>query len=164
METAHFTETINSAKENYLDLIERLYGVYSLQYAQRYFDAGMQPIPLKSLSKESYHQDWQSLRFARDELATHFSSTTNIGILMGDAYGGFVDICLVSKNANNYAHQFLPVTNFEFGKRLARHTHRHRIYRVPTSGDPMVFRASSKILEVRSNGEQICSRFHAKKG
>ena len=53
------------------------------QQAQRYFDAGMCPVPNKPRTKEPVESGWPTTRFSRDDLATKFQEGTNIGIILG---------------------------------------------------------------------------------
>ena len=123
------------------------------QQAQRYFDAGMCPVPNKPRTKEPVESGWPTTRFSRDDLATKFQEGINIGIILGDA-SGLVDIDLDSLGAIALAPYFLPPTDFIFGRSSKPAS--HRIYRVPSSGKTRQFTANTTgmIVELRASGSQ----------
>src|SRR5204863_473461 len=79
-----------------------------LWYAERYVEAGFCPIPVKPKDKAPIHTGWPSLRIPFEELPLNFFGDRNIGIVLGDASDGLVDVDLDSEEAVILAAHFLP--------------------------------------------------------
>lgn len=143
--------TLTANFPNTNDIIENT----SFEYAKRYFDAGYCPIPVKFRSKEpDVGKGWQKLRLREDELEDHFPARTNIGIVLGDASNGLVDIDLDTEIAVALAPMFLPPTAFLFGRKSKPAS--HWVYQVASSNRTIQFQTpqTSMIVEVRANGGQ----------
>jgi putative DNA primase/helicase len=129
----------------------------NLSYAQRYLDAGYCPIPVRGKRmKEPLHGDWPNLRLKPDQLPAQFPSGTNVGIVLGEASSGLVDIDLDNASALKLAPHFLPKTAFVFGR--ASKLRSHHVYKVDDTGKTRQWlRPGSKlemIVEFRANGSQ----------
>jgi putative DNA primase/helicase len=126
-----------------------------LWYAQRYFDAGFCPIPVKTNDPESkdkapVNTGWPSLRIPFEELGQHFFSGRNIGVVLGDASNGLVDIDLDSEEAVILAPHFLPDTACKFGRRSKPNS--HWLYRVAVAPRTKRRKDADCIVEVRGTG------------
>ena len=121
-----------------------------LWYAQRYFEAGFCPIPVKSKDKAPCNAGWPSLRIPFEELGQHFFGDRNIGIVLGDASDGLVDIDLDSKEAVLLAPHFLPPTDCQFGRKSKPNS--HWLYRVPVASRTKRKKDVDCIVEVRGTG------------
>jgi putative DNA primase/helicase len=125
----------------------------SLYYATKYLEAGYCPIPLKPRTKEPVDKEWEKRRLTENELQYHFSPLNNVGIALGDASSGLVDVDLDNDNALKLAHWFLPETGCHFGRESKRDS--HRVYRVPCPGRTKQFRTKTgMIVEYRATGGQ----------
>jgi putative DNA primase/helicase len=121
-----------------------------LWYATKYFEAGFCLIPVEPRSKKPVNKGWPSLRIPFEDLEHHFYGNRNIGVVLGDASGGLVDIDLDSKEAVILAHHFLPETDCVFGRKTKPGS--HWLYRVPLA--PRITRRKDQdcIVEVRGTG------------
>src|SRR5947209_2977715 len=86
-----------------------------LWYAQRYFEAGFCPIPVKPRDNLPINAGWTSLHIPFEQLDQHFFGDRNVGVVLGDASNGLVDVDLDSKEAIRIAPYWLPPTDFKFG-------------------------------------------------
>jgi putative DNA primase/helicase len=120
-----------------------------LWYAQRYFEAGFCPIPVKPRDKVPAKGGWPSLRIPFEKLHLSFFGDRNVGVVLGDASDGLVDIDLDSPEAIILASHFLPHTSFKFGRRSKPDS--HWLYRVPVVPGTKRRKDKDCIVEVRGN-------------
>jgi putative DNA primase/helicase len=71
---------------------------------------------------------WQTLRISAEQVTHYFRDPTNIGVILGAASGGLVDIDIDCAEALALADSVLPVTRSIFGRPSKPRA--HRIYRV----------------------------------
>jgi putative DNA primase/helicase len=121
-----------------------------LWYAQRYFEAGFCPIPVKPYDKLPINKGWTSVHIPFERLEQHFFGDRNIGIVLGDASNGLVDVDLDSKEAVRIASYWLPPTDFKFGRRSKANS--HWLYRVPVAPRTKRRKDADCIVEVRGTG------------
>jgi putative DNA primase/helicase len=121
-----------------------------LWYAEQYHRAGMCPIPIKPRSKKPINDEWPTLRIPYDDLKYHFSEDQNIGVILGDASGGLVDIDLDSAEAVRLGPAFLPPTDFVFGYESKPRSHWG--YYVANAPRTKQFKDGEMIVEIRGNG------------
>uniref|UniRef100_UPI00260EDD91 bifunctional DNA primase/polymerase n=1 Tax=Pseudomonas sp. TaxID=306 RepID=UPI00260EDD91 len=121
-----------------------------LVYAQQYHRAGMCPIPVKPALKEPIHYDWLNLRISFGRLADHFLPGRNIGVVLGDASGGLVDVDLDSPEAVMLGPALLPPTKFVFGHPSKPDS--HFLYRVAAAPATKQFKDGETVVELRGNG------------
>ncbi len=125
----------------------------ALTLACHYKDRGFSPIPVPLGTKIPKIAGWQNLIIERDELPRFFTERlSNIGILLGKASGGIVDIDLDCEEALRLADFFLPETGMVFGR--ASKPASHGIYRAPNPGSRNAFNDPDGkcLVEVRANG------------
>jgi putative DNA primase/helicase len=125
----------------------------TLALACSYRDRGFSPIPVPLGSKNPQLPGWSKLLLTRDELPDFFSDRlSNIGVLLGDASGGVVDIDLDCEEAIELASLFLPETGMIFGRH--RRPASHWIYRTTHPGGRHRFNdpEGNSLVEVRANG------------
>ena len=109
-------------------------------------------IPVKNRSKIPLWHNWPDkavgLSWFKD------NPGHNVGVLLGDASGGIVDIDLDDHLAVRLAPSFLPKTEMRFGR--ISNPESHWIYRVSRSGETKRFSHGNHgtIAEYRSNGSQ----------
>ena len=72
--------------------------------AAEYIKRGWSPIPVKFMGEEPLHPNWQNLRIGEKDIDRWFpDEPTNIGVRLGDASGGLVDVHIVDKDALRFA-------------------------------------------------------------
>lgn len=125
--------------------------------ARDYLQRGWSPIPVQPKSKVPVGKGWPKIRLTEQDLPDRFPKDANIGIILGDASGGLVDIDLDCPEALELADALLPSTKAIFGRKSAPKS--HRLYQCTTPGKTKRFEDidGQVLLEVRSNGHQICA-------
>jgi Bifunctional DNA primase/polymerase, N-terminal len=104
--------------------------VTALEAARVYLAAGFAPIPVPWRAKGPVLEGWQSLRLTDSDLPGHFNGRPgNIGLLVGEASGNYVDVDLDAAEAIAAAPFFLPPTRMVHGRLGSRQSHWG--YRVP---------------------------------
>lgn len=124
----------------------------ALYYKERY---GWSVIPVPLNAKAPRLKSWQNARLEKGEIEEHFSSPCNIGILLGEASNGLVDVDLDCTEAIALAKDFLPGTGMIFGRSSKPNS--HWIYNVDTPPKktlPFVDDERGMIVELRSTGAQ----------
>lgn len=122
--------------------------------ALSYLARGWAPIPIPSRSKAPVGRDWPNLRLTADQIPAHFPAGSNIGVVLGDASGGLVDVDLDCHEAVAAAPDYLPPTA-TFGR--ANNPRSHWLYVMSPAGgirryqDPIT---GDTMLELRGNGGQ----------
>jgi len=125
--------------------------------ARNYRDRGWWPLPIEHGQKGCLRHGWNDLRIEREAIEATFPDGMNIGILLGDASGGLIDIDLDNKTALELADQFLPPTDAVFGRR--GNPRSHRLYCVTGSLRRLAFERPGRgedrmLVEIRGNGCQ----------
>ena len=122
--------------------------------AEMYCLLGWSPIPIPVGSKAPKRKGWQNLRISADEVPRYWNGAPmNVGILLGQASGGLVDIDLDTPEAMSLAHAFLPQTGMKFGHESKPQS--HYIYTVEPTAETRKFQSDGKmIIEIRSTGCQ----------
>jgi hypothetical protein len=115
---------------------------------------GWRPVPIPEGRKGPRIKDWPTLRLTRNDLKNAFSETDNIGIILGEASRGLVDVDLDSPEAIALAPSFLPATNRIHDRRSKPFSH-HWFNSDPIPA-PMQFPDidGTMLLELRSDGQQ----------
>lgn len=94
-----------------------------LAIALGYLKRGWCPIPIPFKSKRPNLNDWPNRRLSEADLVVHFNGTPqNIGIILGPASRGLVDIDLDVPEAVTLAPNFLPASAC-FGRKSRRRSH-----------------------------------------
>lgn len=92
--------------------------------ARLYIKRGWKVLPIKHREKGCFVKGWQTLDVLEDQVDQFFSAgPQNIGVRLGEASGGLVDIDLDCPEAVALAKWFLPDTNAIFGRPGARASH-----------------------------------------
>jgi hypothetical protein len=125
----------------------------SLEAATDYIARGFSPVPIPARKKRPLVKNWQELRIVEGEVCQHFKPAQNIGIILGAASHGLVDIDLDCSEALKFAPEILPQTGATFGR--ASKPISHALYKIiglaPTRKfvDPV---DGSMIVELRGDG------------
>jgi hypothetical protein len=125
----------------------------SLEAATIYISRGFAPVPIPARKKGPLVKNWQELRIVEGEVCQHFKPAQNIGIILGAASRGLVDIDLDCPEALKFAPEILPQTGATFGR--ASKPIAHALYKIiglaPTRKfvDPV---DGSMIVELRGDG------------
>ena len=125
-----------------------------LEAAREYFRRRWSPIPVPHKSKNPGFKRWQNMRLTEAELTRHFNGNQqNIGILLGEASVGLVDVDLDVTEAVTLAQKLLPQTT-TFGHKSKRHSH----YLFQTDPIPATAKFTdtdgTMLAELRSSGSQ----------
>ncbi|MEO3428717.1 phage/plasmid primase, P4 family [Pelagibius sp. CAU 1746] len=128
----------------------------ALEWAKHYRSMGYRPIPIPYKDKAPRLKGWGELALDGKELEAAFrAEQMNIGINLGEASGGLVDIDLDCEEAIRLAPAFLPPTEAIFGRSSKPKS--HWLYRVTDCGDRTAFSGpdgAGMLLEYRANGSQ----------
>lgn len=126
-----------------------------LATALRYIAAGWSPVPIPYQAKGPPElKQWGLLRLKRDTAARHFNGKPqNIGVILGEASGGLVDIDLDCPEARMMAPAFLPATDAIFGRQ--GNPESHWLYSAHDMVTEQIkFPGTRKtLLELRSNSQ-----------
>lgn len=121
----------------------------------RYLGVGFSPIPVPLGAKAPVIKDWTKLRVTKETVAQYFPEPSNVGILLGAASDGLVDIDLDCDEAISFAAELLPQTGAVFGR--ASRLGSHWLYRcepAPEKTIKLVDENRHSVIELRSNGSQ----------
>lgn len=126
--------------------------------AVEYIDLGLSPIPIPFREKGPTLPNWKELRITK-ETAGHFfnGAPQNIGVILGEASGGLVDIDIDCPEALALAPYFLPATPGRFGRATKRASHWLYFSDVPKHikyEDPNIDGPGKTIVELRAGGVQ----------
>jgi RecA-family ATPase len=124
-----------------------------LDIAIGYIQRGWAPVPIPLREKGPRIKEWQKLRITEADAPKYFSNTCNVGIILGQASGGLIDLDLDCAEAVELAPTSLPPTNAIFGRRSKPHS--HWLYRVEGAAPTMKFSDpinGKMLLEIRGDG------------
>ena len=125
-----------------------------LEAARDYLRRGYMPVYVPPGVKGPTQTGWQKQRLSEDDLPAHFGHPGNIGIILGEASAGLVDVDLDCEEAIELADQFLPATQAITGRPSAPRSHHWYVSDVPATKqfrDPVT---GKMIVELRSTGGQ----------
>jgi hypothetical protein len=106
--------------------------------AVAYIHRGCVPVPIPAREKGPRIPGWQNLRITEANAPRYFNGKCNIGIILGEASGGLIDIDLDCHEAIDFAPNFLPETIAKFGRRSKPSS--HWLYRVLGVAPSVAFR------------------------
>lgn len=117
-----------------------------------YLERGFAPIPVEFKRKECKINGWQNLKLTAEEVQRFFELPCNVGVVLGDASGGLVDIDLDCQAAIDLAPHILPSTGMVFGR--ASRPRSHWIYKASNIGKKQSFAhpEHGMLVELRANG------------
>lgn len=127
-----------------------------LDYATQYHERGFIPVPVEFGGKRPLSKDWQRTTLSDVDLRLYENDAANVGILLGDASGGLVDIDIDSPLALAIADRYLPDTGMVFGRDSKPNS--HWVYTVKEAGATMRLQSRAlngeTLIEYRANGCQ----------
>ncbi len=123
------------------------------EYLDFYKENSFTVIPVRPRAKAPAITARQHRRPA-DFNPAEFDDQTNVGVVLGEATGGLIDIDLDCDEALTLAPIFLPPTSLTFGRKSKPES--HRFYRCQNSGSTQRLSSSGgrTLLECRGNGGQ----------
>lgn len=127
----------------------------SLDTARDYVNRGWAVVPIPQGKKGPTLPDWQKLRATEADLPRLFGGgPRNVGVILGDASNGLVDVDLDTPEAEALADDFLPITLAEFGRPSKPRS--HRLYISPGVLSTVRYRGpdGATLVELRSTGGQ----------
>jgi len=126
------------------------------------FEQGWSPVPIVKGKKRPAVEDWPNTRYkTKNEIEAAFEDS-NLGVILGDASNGLIDIDLDSDEAISLADGFLPVTRMIHGRKTSPRSHYwYRIegWSVSTEAfkDPLLVKTDpgrATLVEIRGTGGQ----------
>lgn len=127
----------------------------AVETVQRYVQLGFRPIPIRFKTKEPLVAHWPELKVEPSDIESVFGGRQiNIGIVLGAASGGLVDVDIDDPEALRFAPIFLPSTGMIFGR--ASRPRSHWVYQAADAGRRRSYddRFEGSIVEVRGTGHQ----------
>ncbi len=88
----------------------------TLDAARAYLKRGWAVVPIPPGEKGPAVAGWPDLRVTVEDLPRQFANGVGVGIILGDASGGLVDVDLDAPEAVLLASTFLPATNLMHGR------------------------------------------------
>lgn len=132
--------------------------ITALDLALGYIDLGLSPIPIPYAQKGPTITGWSDLRITRNDASRYFNGApSNIGIVLGEASRGLVDIDIDCAEALAIAPALLPATAGRFGRASKRASHWlyfSSIAKHTKFEDPNIDGAGKTIVELRTGGVQ----------
>jgi Protein of unknown function (DUF3631)/Bifunctional DNA primase/polymerase, N-terminal len=122
-----------------------------LAYSRR----GWSPVPMPVRTKAPRIANWQKLRLTDADVARCFNRPGNVGIILGDASSGLVDVDLDCREALEFGPSRLPATGATFGRASKRNS--HRLYQVDVTARSLQFKdpiTDEMLLELRGDRAQ----------
>lgn len=126
-----------------------------LDVIDTYIELGMVPCPVRLGSKTPIQDDWPSTEAAAARSFFEQNPGCNVGIVLGEASGGIVDVDLDNEAALAIGPLLLPRTGMRFGRETKQNS--HYVYRALGPQGTQQFRHpvnGRMILELRGNGAQ----------
>ena len=127
-----------------------------LKAAVDYTRRGWKVVPIRTGEKRPEGAKWQRLRLSENELRQHFKPGANIGVLLGEASNGLIDIDLDAPEATVLAPHFLPQTGAIFGRQSKAES--HWLYALDVAAIPSTTQyedaEGTMLVELRSTGSQ----------
>lgn len=128
--------------------------------AQACVRAGWAPLPVRFRGKEPVSKDWPAVRLTEAQCEEQFGTVLrNLGVLLGEASNGLVDVDLDTPEAARLAPLFLPKTLAVFGRTSKPQS--HWLYQVTGEVKTERFVAPAEagqrgamLLEIRASGCQ----------
>ena len=108
-------KSINPFRNKDINMNKAIYN--TIDIAAAYIRKGYAAIPVQSQSKRPITSGWQNLKLNEDNFKEYFTSPyMNVGVVLGDASNGLIDVDLDDPVALLYADHFLPKTDSIFGR------------------------------------------------
>lgn len=126
--------------------------------ALEYINLGWSPLPIGFREKAPKIEGWQKLRITRETASQYFNGVSqNIGVILGEASKGLVDVDIDCREALALAPYFLPQTSGRFGRASKRASHWLYYADIPKHlkfEDPNIDGPGKTIVELRANEVQ----------
>ena len=122
------------------------------QAAYKYLERGWKVIPIPPRQKNPIIKNWQNLHLTQEEVRQFFSTSCNLGVLLGEPSGWLVDIDIDHPLAAQLAGIFLPTTGAIFGR--ASKPASHWVYISPEAKTKKWQYGGTVLVELRSSGAQ----------
>lgn len=127
----------------------------ALSAAENMIAKGWSPLPIPRGSKAPNIKGWNDLRYQSvAEVRRAFSENDNIGIILGRASNGLVDIDLDCVEARFLADAFLPYTGMVHGRESSPSSHRWYLTDKELASKRYQDRSGQTLVEIRSTGGQ----------
>ena len=122
----------------------------ALQFAKRYCEEGLHPIPVQYKGKKPTVSGWTNLKVTPDNAEQYFNGKeTNIGIRLGD---GLIDIDIDDPRLTIFAKKILPFTGKIFGRTSNKTS--HYLYHSDHRETKKFKFNNETLIEIRGEGSQ----------
>jgi Bifunctional DNA primase/polymerase, N-terminal len=130
-------------------------GGQTIEAARELVRRGCAVTPVNPRSKKPRPKDWRNLRINERNIPEYFRVGDNIGIILGEASRGLVDVDLDCPEALKLADIFLPPTSMIHGRKSKPASHRwYRASLAPKKTLKFCDLDGATLLELRSTGGQ----------
>lgn len=119
--------------------------------ARKYISRGFVVIPVPADSKNPKRLEWQSERWALEDVPVQFANGSNIGIMTGEPSGGVLAVDLDVPEAAKIAERFLPPT-LTSGREGAMDS--HWWFKSPGTKTAAFKDSDDMLVELRADGRQ----------
>ncbi len=129
-----------------------------LAIARRLTETGHHVVPITPGEKRpSAGKGWQHLRLAPEQLDDVFQDGNGIGILLGEASKGWLDVDLDTENSRKHAHRFLHTTPLKHGHQGDVPSHWHYYRLEGGQGCPRTIQLTDPVPQPGVGGELVHS-------
>jgi hypothetical protein len=119
-----------------------------------YIKLGWAVLPIPEKSKAPTIKNWTELRITVEEAPGYFTEGSNVGVILGDASKGLVDVDLDCKGAADLAADFLPPTGLCHGRESRPWSHWWYVAAPVPQYAAYDDVDGSRLVELRSTGHQ----------
>jgi hypothetical protein len=126
----------------------------TLEAAREYVQRGWAVVPIPPGAKGPRIPGWQNLQLTEADLVAHFRNGENIGVILGTASGGLVDVDMDAPEAVVLGALFLPKTSMISGRASKPASHRWYLTQQAPSSEKFCDPDGSVLIELRSTGQQ----------
>ena len=124
------------------------------QAAMSYCAWGWSTIPVQAGGKKPKMANWQKDRLSLGQIKEYFAEPSNVGVVLGDASGGLIDIDIDCSEASRIAPRLLLETGLTFGRKSAPRSHFLYVTEVPPRTNQFTDIDGEMLVEIRSTGSQ----------
>jgi len=126
----------------------------TLEAARTYHGRGWRIIPIARGSKAPSIERWRELAIPESGLQRYFGNGENIGLVLGEASGGLVDVDCDAPEVRQIVNKFLPDTGLIHGRASSRGSHYWFCCITPPKSERLCDVDGSVLVELRSTGLQ----------
>ncbi|HMI50693.1 MAG TPA: bifunctional DNA primase/polymerase, partial [Candidatus Saccharimonadales bacterium] len=126
----------------------------SLLEVAMYVRLGWSPIPIPRRMKAPNLKGWPNFRVTENDALAYFGHGENVGLLLGQASGGLIDVDLDASQTLVVADSFLPVTARIHGRKTKPRSHRWYMCPELRQSKRYIDTDGACLVEIRADGLQ----------